>query len=145
MEFDPPRSWYELLFRMDVTGGCGDLIFSGHVSISLSVLISLYLYGMYLYPKIVYWVFISLTSCSYILMMLLIIASRKHYTVDVFIALYTTPLVYHASYLVFPDVEGDPGSKHHGTYRQKSGGVRLQMIEQDISLLFPLPRDTYYD
>ena len=41
----------------------------------------------------------------------LIIAARKHYTVDVIIALYVTPMFYYASYYIFPDPNMDHNQK----------------------------------
>ena len=144
-EYDPPRSWYEVAFRVDFVGGCGDLIFSSHIAISLCLAISVHVYGTYLVPRWFYMPFVTLVWANYILMTVCIIAARKHYTVDVFIAWYTAPLMYHASYRFFPDQEGEPSSRTQRTYRQKSGGVRLQRIEKDIIELFPLPKDNYSD
>ena len=51
-----------------------------------------------------------------ILEAILIIAARKHYTVDVIVAIYTTPLAYYASYYFVSD-ERLAGINQNGSKR----------------------------
>jgi len=105
LDYAPPETIYDVVFRMDVFKGCGDLIFSSHTSISMSFVLTAHYYlkafwgNGYKYKIIlymIYWPLLVINVC-------LIIAARKHYTVDVVIALYTTPLVYHFSLYCIPD------------------------------------------
>ncbi|KAL6503222.1 Phosphatidylinositol:ceramide inositolphosphotransferase 1 [Orobanche hederae] len=66
--------------------GCGDLIFSSHMIFSLVFVRTYQKYGTQRFVKHCGWLIVVLQS-------LLIIASRKHYTVDVVVAWYTVNLV----------------------------------------------------
>ncbi|XP_073149501.1 phosphatidylinositol:ceramide inositolphosphotransferase 2-like [Henckelia pumila] len=66
--------------------GCGDLIFSSHMIFSLVFVRTYYKYGTQRFLKQCAWLTVVIQS-------LLIIASRKHYTVDVVVAWYTVNLV----------------------------------------------------
>ncbi|XP_022941796.1 phosphatidylinositol:ceramide inositolphosphotransferase 1-like isoform X1 [Cucurbita moschata] len=84
----PPDNAYEVLlmnFR-GVLYGCGDLIFSSHMIFTLVFVRSYQKYGTQRFIKHLAWLFAVIQS-------LLIIASRKHYTVDVVVAWYTVNLV----------------------------------------------------
>ncbi|TYK25002.1 phosphatidylinositol:ceramide inositolphosphotransferase 1 [Cucumis melo var. makuwa] len=84
----PPDNAYEVLlmnFR-GVLYGCGDLIFSSHMIFTLVFVRSYQKYGTQRFIKQLAWLLAVTQS-------LLIIASRKHYTVDVVVAWYTVNLV----------------------------------------------------
>ncbi|KAK4478495.1 hypothetical protein RD792_013972 [Penstemon davidsonii] len=84
-EFLGPFQW---LFRFPrgVLYGCGDLIFSSHMIFSLVFVRTYNKYGTQKFVKQCAWLTVVIQS-------LLIIASRKHYTVDVVVAWYTVNLV----------------------------------------------------
>ncbi|KAF3443516.1 hypothetical protein FNV43_RR13200 [Rhamnella rubrinervis] len=85
----PPQSVLEVLlinFPRGVIYGCGDLIFSSHMIFSLVFVRTYQIYGTKRCIKQFAWVLAVLQS-------FLIIASRKHYTVDVVVAWYTVNLV----------------------------------------------------
>ncbi|XP_042373683.1 phosphatidylinositol:ceramide inositolphosphotransferase-like isoform X1 [Zingiber officinale] len=85
----PPESVYEVLlinFPHGVVYGCGDLIFSSHMIFILVFTITYHKYGSKSLIKFFAWVIAIIQS-------LLIVASRKHYTVDVVVAWYTVNLV----------------------------------------------------
>ncbi|CAK0740905.1 hypothetical protein CVIRNUC_001286 [Coccomyxa viridis] len=69
------------------THGCGDLVFSSHTIFALTGMMTYNEYGTHLATKVIGWVAVTLMS-------VLIVASRKHYSVDVVIAWYVVPLVY---------------------------------------------------
>lgn len=141
-DYDPPRSQYEVWTRIDVIHGCGDLIFSSHTLMSVAFTLSVYLYAPYYFPRTVYRLWMTVIVSIYTLMAICIIASRKHYTVDVFIAYYTTPLVWHSSYWFWKDLEGEHMHQQSNSKKRKGQGVRLDnIVTNDISLLFPLPKD----
>ncbi|XP_010256742.1 PREDICTED: phosphatidylinositol:ceramide inositolphosphotransferase-like [Nelumbo nucifera] len=84
-----PSSVLEVLlinFPRGVIYGCGDLIFSSHMIFTLVFVLTYQKYGTRRCVKQLAWFFAVVQS-------LLIIASRKHYTVDIVVAWYTVNLV----------------------------------------------------
>ncbi|KAG1337794.1 phosphatidylinositol:ceramide inositolphosphotransferase [Cocos nucifera] len=84
-----PESVFEVLlinFPHGVIYGCGDLIFSSHMIFTLVFVRTYHKYGSKRFVKMLAWLLVIIQS-------LLIIASRKHYTVDVVVAWYTVNLV----------------------------------------------------
>ncbi|KAI3474696.1 hypothetical protein Pfo_029881 [Paulownia fortunei] len=84
-----PDSVLEVLlinFPRGVLYGCGDLIFSSHMIFSLVFVRTYHKYGTRSFVKQCAWLIVVIQS-------LLIVASRKHYTVDVVVAWYTVNLV----------------------------------------------------
>ncbi|XP_068644104.1 phosphatidylinositol:ceramide inositolphosphotransferase 2-like isoform X2 [Aristolochia californica] len=84
-----PDSILEVLlinFPHGVIYGCGDLIFSSHMIFTLVFVITYQKYGTKRCIKQIAWLIAVTLS-------FLIIASRKHYTVDVVVAWYTVSLV----------------------------------------------------
>lgn len=84
-----PHSAVEVLlinFPRGVLYGCGDLIFSSHMIFTLVFVRTYQKYGTRRFIKQSGWLLAVIQS-------LLIIASRKHYTVDVVVAWYTVNLV----------------------------------------------------
>mmetsp|Transcript_4560 Transcript_4560/g.9816 ORF Transcript_4560/g.9816 Transcript_4560/m.9816 type:complete len:436 (-) Transcript_4560:771-2078(-) len=77
--------------QRQATRSCGDLIFSSHTTFMLTGILAYNEYGSSTIIKIVAWVCGAIVST-------LIIASRKHYTVDIVIAWYTVPLVFYMLY-----------------------------------------------
>jgi hypothetical protein len=85
----PPQNAAEVLlinFPRGVIYGCGDLIFSSHMIFTLVFVITYQKYGSIRFVKMIAW-------CIAIAQSLLIISSRKHYSVDVVVAWYTVNLV----------------------------------------------------
>ncbi|XP_010923177.1 phosphatidylinositol:ceramide inositolphosphotransferase isoform X1 [Elaeis guineensis] len=84
-----PESVFEVLlinFPHGVIYGCGDLIFSSHMIFALVFVRTYQKYGSKRFVKLLAWLLAIIQS-------VLIIASRKHYTVDVVVAWYTVNLV----------------------------------------------------
>lgn len=77
---------YFIILPRGVLYGCGDLIFSSHMIFSLVFVRTYHKYGTRRFVKQCAWLTAVVQS-------LLIIASRKHYTVDVVVAWYTVNLV----------------------------------------------------
>ncbi|OIT29771.1 PREDICTED: phosphatidylinositol:ceramide inositolphosphotransferase 1-like isoform X1 [Nicotiana attenuata] len=73
-------------FPRGVLYGCGDLIFSSHMIFSLVFVWTYHKYGTRRFIKQCAWLAVIAQS-------FLIVASRKHYTVDVIVAWYTVNLV----------------------------------------------------
>ncbi|XP_060176457.1 phosphatidylinositol:ceramide inositolphosphotransferase 1-like isoform X3 [Lycium barbarum] len=85
----PPNNVLEVLlinFPRGVLYGCGDLIFSSHMIFSLVFVRTYHKYGTRRFIKLCSWLAVIAKS-------FLIVASRKHYTVDVVVAWYTVNLV----------------------------------------------------
>ncbi|XP_027768309.1 phosphatidylinositol:ceramide inositolphosphotransferase 1-like isoform X4 [Solanum pennellii] len=85
----PPNSVLEVLlinFPWGMLYGCGDLIFSSHMIFSLIFVRTYHKYGARRFIKLCAWLAVIAQS-------FLIVASRKHYTVDVVVAWYTVNLV----------------------------------------------------
>jgi len=88
-QLSPPNHIYEVLllnFPRGVLYGCGDLIFSSHMIFTLVFVHTYQKYGSNRCLKRIAWLIALLLSA-------LIIASRKHYSVDVVVAWYTVSLV----------------------------------------------------
>jgi len=87
-----PSAWWGHIY-VDVgrqaTHGCGDLIFSSHTTFVLVGVLTFTEYGETLLIKLIAWIGVAVMG-------LCIIASRKHYSVDVVVAWYTVPLVFYA-------------------------------------------------
>ncbi|XP_060176792.1 phosphatidylinositol:ceramide inositolphosphotransferase 1-like [Lycium barbarum] len=84
-----PNSVLEVLllnFPRGMLYGCGDLIFSSHMIFSLVFVRTYHKYGTRRFIKQCAWLAVIAQS-------FLIVASRKHYTVDVVVAWYTVNLV----------------------------------------------------
>lgn len=85
----PPDNAVEVLllnFPRGTLFGCGDLIFSSHMIFTLVFVLTYQKYGSKNFIKVLGWI-------AAIIQSLLIIASRKHYSVDVVVAWYTVNLV----------------------------------------------------
>ena len=104
-EYNPPKSLYSIIMSVDVLKGCGDLIFSSHTTLATSLVLSVHVYARY-YFSICFYRFMMYCVYWPLLLLLcgLIISARKHYTIDVVVALYVTPLVYYASYWLRSDI-----------------------------------------
>ncbi|KAF5471593.1 hypothetical protein F2P56_008373 [Juglans regia] len=84
-----PDSVIEVLlinFPRGMVYGCGDLIFSSHMIFTLVFVLTYQKYGTLRWIKRLSWLLAVIQS-------FLIVASRKHYTVDVVVAWYTVNLV----------------------------------------------------
>lgn len=87
---DWPKHWSGHVLidvQRQATRSCGDLIFSSHTTFVLTGVLTYNEYGSLPVVKVLAWIGGGILS-------VLIIASRKHYTVDIVIAWYTVPLVF---------------------------------------------------
>ncbi|GMI21132.1 hypothetical protein TeGR_g6169, partial [Tetraparma gracilis] len=85
--YSPPTQ-YEVFYRFDASYGCGDLIFSSHFIFTLTCAL---LVTHYINIKLITGIAWTLAATLFIL----VIASHKHYSVDLVVASYTVPLVWH--------------------------------------------------
>ncbi|KAI3437763.1 hypothetical protein D9Q98_000210 [Chlorella vulgaris] len=86
----PEHWWGHVVVDLgrQATHGCGDLVFSSHTTFVLTGVLTFTEYGETLLIKIIAWI-------GVVFMGLCIVASRKHYSVDVVVAFYTVPLVFY--------------------------------------------------
>ena len=85
-----PSHWWQYVVVNVVTQAsksCGDLIFSSHLTFALTFCILYTLRGNFILIKALWW--LAAVALSF-----LIVASRKHYTVDVIVAWYAVPLIF---------------------------------------------------
>mmetsp|Transcript_7879 Transcript_7879/g.11368 ORF Transcript_7879/g.11368 Transcript_7879/m.11368 type:complete len:610 (+) Transcript_7879:490-2319(+) len=94
----PPQDWNDILWRVDATNGCGDLMFSSHTIFTMLFVCITFTYFNWRPLKFLMAIF-QLSIVPFIL------AAHKHYSVDVFTALYVTPLVFEMLRLKFPDLD----------------------------------------
>jgi len=85
--YDPPKTTVDIFFKFSLTAGCGDLIFSGHTLHSTTAVLIFMKYCSSKLARV-------LMGCGLFTTYLLIIAARKHYTIDVLVAAYFVPFVF---------------------------------------------------
>jgi len=99
-ESNPPKSISECFYRMSsVNGTCGDLIFSGHMLYMWLALCCIQKYGAKCWGIVQHGRFhLSLLFLGFVLLVIQginVVMSRHHYSVDVIVASYTTPMLFH--------------------------------------------------
>ena len=85
--------WLKVDVKRQASQGCGDLIFSSHVTFGLTFTLAIWHYAS---RGRVDAAFRAIMSVCLVAQCLGIIGARKHYTVDVVVALYVVPLVWEA-------------------------------------------------
>jgi len=95
-EYNPPKTVFEILMRKNPFLGCGDLVFSSHTIFVLLSALTYTKYGDSPLLKKVVWVMAFMFGA-------LVVAARKHYTLDIVVAWYTVPLVWLVYDNQFPD------------------------------------------
>jgi hypothetical protein len=114
-EFNPPTTAYEVIFNFNTDHGCSDLIFSSHMMYGITatlivtqyVLTAKHLMASKLERGLKY-ALVGLCWSVVVAEAFCIVAQRSHYSVDVWTALYTVPLVWIAFYHFVPS---DPRPK----------------------------------
>ncbi len=112
LEEDKPKSLLAILFKPKMDTGdmaarsynCGDLTYSGHLvsTIACALTVARYLpCQLGLQPSEAF-VLRALLLALVLLQSLLIIMARHHYTIDVVVALYVMPLIWHWYSTTFP-------------------------------------------
>ena len=114
------------MFRIDPSTGCGDLMFSSHTIFAVLCVMVVWDYFPFAATK----GFIAACLAALIPFTL---ASRKHYSVDVFTSLYVVPLVYELLRLKFPD-------KDDTASLQSRYGVRFAKEREDPLAFMVLTR-----
>lgn len=127
----PTHWWGHIVVDLgrQATHGCGDLIFSSHTTFVMVGVLTFTEYGSTLFLKILAWIGMAMLSMC-------IVASHKHYSVDVVVAWYTVPLVFYtmlrrwttvrSAHEVWPHRplvgnEGEDGMDHDQTAENSNG------------------------
>lgn len=92
----PPTDINDIIFRVDAQNGCGDLMFSSHTIFTMTFVCIVFKYFNF---RVFKWIM----ALGQISIVPFILAARKHYSVDVFTALYVTPLVFEVLWVYWPD------------------------------------------
>jgi hypothetical protein len=124
--WNPPADWIDVLTRLDVSTGCGDLLFSSHLTFALISLLSV---STYTRSRARYFLL-----CSLLFLIPLTIASRKHYSVDVIVACFTVPLVYSHLLHTFPDKDPSTVDGMNVKFSQELLTVELAGKARQISV-----------
>lgn len=95
-EYNPPKRLIEIFVRQNGFRGCGDLVFSSHAMFVVLCALTVQRYSDNKWLKRVWW------TCVVVLGGL-VVAARKHYTLDIVVAWYTVPLIWIAYEYHFPD------------------------------------------
>ncbi|KAF0686786.1 Aste57867_21449 [Aphanomyces stellatus] len=85
--FKPPTTAVDMFFHIDALNGCGDLMFSSHTTYTMSFILAVFKYWRNKY------VLVAMLLLQ-IAIAFVIVAARKHYTLDVIVALYVVPMVW---------------------------------------------------
>jgi len=96
-EYAPPRTLRRILLRADAFKGCGDLIFSSHTMFVVLFTLTYVKYGELTWLKKLLAVYVFTFGA-------LVAAARKHYSIDIVLAIYTVPLLWTVLDHYFPDV-----------------------------------------
>jgi len=86
-EYNPPTTAWEIISRLDLFTGCGDLVFSSHTTYTTVCALVYIHYGSWKSIKV-------FVGTSVVCVGLLIIGLRRHYTVDVWLAWFIVPMVW---------------------------------------------------
>jgi hypothetical protein len=86
-DFDPPTGAKGVLGDFNTDGGCGDLIFSGHMMYGLTAACVISSYLPYWWVRSVVWLMVFALG-------FVIVCQRSHYSIDVLVAWYTVPMVW---------------------------------------------------
>ncbi len=97
LDYKPPRNPKEIFFNLDAFYGCGDLVFSSHTTFVLLCALTYSRYSDHgIWWKRLAWVCVVIFGG-------MVVAARKHYTLDIIVAWYTVPLLWIAFERYFPD------------------------------------------
>eukprot|EP00466_Bigelowiella_natans_P000118 jgi/Bigna1/45908/estExt_Genewise1.C_10076 len=103
-DYAPPKTLMDIFGRQDAFFGCGDLVFSSHTIFVVLCALVWHKYCPFKWVRRVVWLLVFFFG-------LLVVAARKHYSLDIMVAWYTVPLIWIAYDHYFPDklpVDFDP-------------------------------------
>lgn len=86
--WDPPQSVLEIFSRIKFTGSCGDLLFSGHTSHGMVIMLAVIRYA----PGVRFAKVLAIGSM--ILLCISLLAFKAHYSSDVLVAVYVNMMIW---------------------------------------------------
>jgi len=96
-EYNPPKGIWDILLTQDPFTHCGDLVFSSHTIFIMLCALTWHKYSrLPAHMRVAKWLFVLIFGS-------LVVAARKHYSLDVVVAMYTVPLLWIAIESKFPD------------------------------------------
>ena len=112
-DFNPPTTAYEIFTGFDTENGCSDLIFSSHMmfGITAAALVTQYTcvalglvadQPLWKHERPLKIALVVLCWCIVVAEGFCIVAQERHYTIDVWTALYAVPLTWLAAFHFFP-------------------------------------------
>jgi hypothetical protein len=127
---------------VSVNGNCGDLNFSGHVMLMMLGLGLIDSYGHCMwgwgYHCGRHWALLLLGAALAAGQVLLIVAARHHYSVDVVVALYTTPMLWYAMRDVTLDLDPDLEEIARDVQREAGWPVWRQVLHHASTIALAL-------
>mmetsp|Transcript_20041 Transcript_20041/g.40464 ORF Transcript_20041/g.40464 Transcript_20041/m.40464 type:complete len:324 (-) Transcript_20041:103-1074(-) len=119
-DYAPPKTLWDIFGRQDAFFGCGDLVFSSHTIFVLLCALVWHKYCPFKWVRRIVWTLVFIFG-------LLVVAARKHYSLDIMVAWYTVPLLWAAYDHYFPDklpLDFEPFPDLPAKYRieRRSGG-----------------------
>jgi hypothetical protein len=97
--WNPPTSAFEVFFTFDPTYGCGDLIFSSHIIFGMCFTLATLMYLPWPSARTLR----TAVVAYQLAFALLVVAGKRHYSIDVFTACYVSPLVWSVLQTHAPD------------------------------------------
>mmetsp|Transcript_8588 Transcript_8588/g.13476 ORF Transcript_8588/g.13476 Transcript_8588/m.13476 type:complete len:195 (+) Transcript_8588:222-806(+) len=119
-EYSPPKTLWDIFGRQDAFFGCGDLVFSSHTIFVVLCALVWHKYCPFKWVRRIVWSLVFFFG-------LLVVAARKHYSLDIMVAWYTVPLIWMAYDHYFPDklpIDFEPFSATSG------GGFELTKFRE---------------
>ena len=133
---DPPkpttlREVFFTRFALAPGNNCGDLAYSGHIFQCFLEILIIFKYSKACLrlPPILHTMLLVIVTCCAIIQVPILLSARNHYTVDVVIALYVTPLLWfwHSTYWKPNDLcPGTIGVEYDGQEPAKSSGIEMR-------------------
>jgi hypothetical protein len=123
-DYDPPTSVAEIFSSYTISAGCGDLIYSGHTIYMITYAMVYIRHGSWKLMKLLVW--IPLFVMAYCL-----IAERRHYTVDIWLAVFIAPFVFQSSIVWFPDRISDQLIALERDVRLSADGSGVEFVGRD--------------
>lgn len=149
LEYNPPTDAKDVIFRVDGINGCGDLIFSSHTLLATTLALLIMKYSPHRIVKIIVWIDVAFLG-------IMVIALKKHYTVDVgtacrftawnslfsylqvVIAWYTMPMLFYILNQKYPD-HVPPELQAHISGAASSNEKEPRENGADVSIRIDIP------
>jgi hypothetical protein len=119
-EYNPPKDVLAILFNADPFKHCGDLVFSSHTIFVMLCACTWNKYGPEFIGK-------KALCCCCLVFGTLVVAARKHYSLDVVVAMWTVPLLWIAYDQYYPDKLPEFSDMHQLTLHEKEKSLSLSL------------------